>query len=237
MCNLVNIERVQANKVSMIPTPVIEFFNKFYGVDVSGIKVVYEDMENAAGYYNIFKINTIHISNAVKGRGLAEEVVMVHEINHVLQSESNVGLTLNKDIIFAEFPNALYEFIEVADVDRLYYERDYGTIKSADDANRMEEYIDENYWSKHVEIDSRLAEAFYAYTQCGTDGVDILVEHVFKCGITQCLKDRINNMPNSMAKSILLDEYNRRKEEKEKNITPFLLTDEEFDLEIEKLLS
>lgn len=71
----VNVEKVKESEVSMIPAPVIEFFNRYYGVDVSNVKIVYEDMDMELGYYNTGIRNTIHISNDVKGKGIKEEMI------------------------------------------------------------------------------------------------------------------------------------------------------------------
>lgn len=192
---------------------IIKFFNKYYGVDVGGVEIIYKDMDNEVGHYNVFTFNKIFISNKVKGRGVAEEVVIVHEINHLLQHENNIGLTLNKDIIYKEFNNVVYDTLDVTDIDTLYYNRDIKAVKSIDDIYEMNDYIASNYWAKHIEIDSRLAEGLYLYEEFCISGIDILIDHIFKCGSIKAIEDRINNIPNDTVKELLLNKYNELNEQ------------------------
>lgn len=187
---------------------ITKFFSKYYGVDVSGVEIIYKDMDNEVGHYNVFTFNKIFISNKVKGRGVAEEVVIVHEINHLLQHENNIGLTLNKDIIYKEFNNVVYDTLDVTDIDTLYYNRDIKAVKLIDDIYEMNDYIASNYWAKHIEIDSRLAEGLYLYEEFGISGINILIDHIFKCGYIKAIEDRINNLPNDIVKELLLNKYN-----------------------------
>lgn len=225
-------ERILESEVSMIPAPVIEFFDRHYGIDVSGVKVVYEDMKESAGYYLRFEPNTIHISNAVKNRGLVTESVMVHELNHLAQYEYDKSLTITKQYIFDNFYKATYipELVRVTDVDEFQFEQDYGVDYEDID------FVKAEYWDLHIEIDSRLTEALYLYTEAGKEGLDTIIDHVFNCGLTNNLFDRINNMPNSMAKVMLLNEFNRRKEI-EDNKKHEHITNEELDLLVEELFA
>lgn len=199
-------------KVKELNVRIVEFFEKWYGIDVSNIEVVYDDFD-AAGKYDIFDFNKIYISNKIKGKGLAEETVAVHEINHLLQHEHNIGLTLTKDIVFNECPHANYDYLDIVDIDALYYEKHYGQAQSVEDVRSMNQYIADNYWSKHIEIDSRLVEGLYVYEECGLHALEIIIDHIFRCGVIGNLKTRIKNMPNSMAKMCLLEEYKKREEE------------------------
>lgn len=192
---------------------IIDFFNKYYGIYVGGVEIIYKDMEKEVGHYNPFAKEKIFISNKVKGRGVAEEVVIVHEINHLLQYEKNIGLTLNKDIIYKEFNNVIYDTLDVTQIDALYYNRDIKAIKSIDDVYEMNKYIDSNYWAKHIEIDSRLAEGLYLHEGFGVSGIDILIDQIFRCGAIKAIEVRINNLPNDTVKELLLNKYNELNEQ------------------------
>lgn len=226
-------EKVLESEVSMIPAPVIEFVNRHYGIDVSGVKVVYEDMVDNAGYYNTNIKNTIHISNSIKGRGLVEEMVIAHELNHLMQFEHNVGLSLNLDIFISEFPEAEFvrEILSIHEIDDYQFEQDYGMDYFNIDI------VQEEYWNKHVEIDSRLTEALYVYEQAGREGIDTIINHVFRCGLTHVLFKRIEAMPNSMAKVILKNEFTKRQKEAEEEAKANNIPDEEFEALIAELLA
>lgn len=199
MFKIVSIESEKVSNISMIPAPVVEFFNRYYGVDVSNVEIVYEDMDNNAGYYNTLKPNVIHISNSVKDRGLATESIIAHELNHLVQYEYGKSLTITKEYILDKYPStrSISKYIHIADIDAL----EFGP-----------NYADEQYWNLHVEIDSRLTEALYLYTQAGRDGLEVIMDHVFKCGLTNNLLDRIDGMPDSMAKIIIMNEFIRREQ-------------------------
>ena len=210
MWNIVSItaEQVREEEVSMIQAPVIEFFKKHLSIDVSKVEIVYEDMEKGTqGYYNTLIRNKVFISKGLKGRGLAEEAVIVHELNHLCQNEYNIGISLTKNYLYERFPEL--EAIDhlgvnsVSDIDELEYEEIYGL--------GWEEHVEMNYFNKHIEIDSRIAECLYVYEQVGVDGITILIEHLFSCGITGNLEDRLNNMPEGECKDILINELNKRK--------------------------
>lgn len=238
----VNVEKVKESEVSMIPAPVIEFFNRYYGVDVSNVKIVYEDMDMELGYYNTGIRNTIHISNDVKGKGIKEEMVMVHEINHLLQNENNIGLSLNKDVMIKKFPYLElvdeFDMIYVRYIDNLQYDEEFNEPFTKEEFEMKDLYMEENYWDMHTEIDSRLAEVLYIYDQTGIEGMLLVVGHAFTCGLTQNLLERLYSMPNSMAKTVMIDKYNRMKKEQEEMIKQeHEKFEEELDDFVEELLA
>ena len=215
----VNVEKVKESEVSMIPAPVIEFFNRYYGIDVSNVKIVYEDMDMKLGYYNTGVHNTIHISNDVKGKGIKEEMVIVHEINHLLQNENNIGLSLNKDVMIKKFPYLElvdeFDMIYVRDIDNLQYDEEFNEPFTKEEFEMKDLYMEDHYWDLHIEIDSRLAEVLYMYDQTGIEGMSSVTGHAFTCGTSKNLLERLHSMPNSMAKIVMIDKYHTMKKEQE----------------------
>lgn len=150
-------------------TTINKFFNKYYGIDVSDIEVVIEDMHTGIGYHIAGTTNRVYIASHIQG--LKKEMAIVHEIAHVLQ-ELNMSLSIKG-------------YKHVLDIDHIERE------DKEDELNRS------------IEIDARLAECLFVFEECGYAGLDLVIEHVFRCGLTSNLMTAVSHIDIPLYKGAL----------------------------------
>lgn len=229
MFNVVEAKKNKEEEVNMICAPIVEFFKKYLSVDVSNVEIEYSELDidgvKILGSYKPFYKNKIFINKSLKGKGLEEEITIVHELNHLCQFQYNMGISLNIDYICKRFPqNADVDLLKVSDIDELEYRENYGFY--------WRDTVEMDYENKHIEIDSRITSCLYVYEQTDVDNMTLLIDDLFSCGTTENLNDRLNDMPEGKCKDILLDEFKNRK-----NSTVFdSLSDEDFAF-IDELLA
>lgn len=151
-----------------------KFFNKYYGVDISNIDITMCTMDEVG--IHVPGTNSICISNTLEG--FKREMVIVHEITHVLQ-ELNISISIRGGLLHV---------------------LDKNTIE-------IEEGIDE--LNRSIEIDARLSECLFVYEEYGYAGLDLVVEHVYRCGLTGTLMQLVSNINVIEYKNVLEKNYHR----------------------------
>lgn len=161
-------------------TPVWSFYKEAYGIDISNIQVRVEAQEgNSLGHYQPSEQGQISITTDTLSP-LRLDMVLVHEINHLIQFEYGHTLSLN--------------FNSISDIAALEFFEDRNNVC---------------YEERSLEIDSRIAEVYFLYGILEQDGFNGVIPYLTVNTSIHKVKCMIKRMIDEDFKNIVLPELEK----------------------------
>ena len=197
-------KRVRREK--KLPSFIVDFFDDIYGIDVSYITLVEEhfaDNDTTVGEYRYATPGFVYFNLNMdkQASALAYWTTCVHEINHALQCEKNIGISMSLQGFRTRF-----NLDADNPYDAMYNVSDWAIMREDELGYGTDETID--YAINPLEIDSRLAEIYFLNYYCKIP-MNKLAPIVTDYGVSEELKERVLALPEGDVKTFLLQEINK----------------------------